>query len=153
MRRQGKIDRIVMSGRSDLELLQPLCRLHRQLLIVADKTLVKVVAPGLQHRVNRVEMPGDASVELVGMRPQSVDDVMPAFADEAIQRLEIFAHPFRLLRHRLHEPNAAVVHENVEGRDPLAQGVMYAARPVGGCGRSFASKGRETLVDLRRFSA
>ena len=67
MRRQGKIDRIVMRGRSDLKLLQPLRGLRRQLFPVVDKALVEVIAPGLHHRVDRIEMSGDASVELVGV--------------------------------------------------------------------------------------
>ena len=66
---QGEIDRIVMRGRSDFKLLQPLRRLCRQVLIVVAETLVEVVAPGLHHAVDRIEMPGDASVELVGMGP------------------------------------------------------------------------------------
>ena len=103
MRREGKIDRIVMSGRSDFKLLQPLSRFCRQLLIVADETLVEVVAPSLQHAVNRIEMPGDASVEFVGVGPKSVDDVVAAFADKTVERLQIFAHALRLLRHGLNE--------------------------------------------------
>ncbi len=80
---EREIDRVVMRGRSGLELLQPLRRLRRQLLHVVAEALVEVVAPGLHHHVDRVEMSGDASVELVGMRPHAVDDAMAAFADKA----------------------------------------------------------------------
>ena len=142
MRRQGEIDRIVMRGGSDLKLLQPLRGLRRQLLPVIDEALVEVIAPGLHHIVDRIEMSGDASVELVGMGPQAVDDAMPALADETIQRLEIFAHPLGLLRHGLHEADAAVVDDVVKGCDPLAQGVMHAARSVRRCGRCVDSKRR-----------
>ena len=78
---------------------------------------------------------------------------MPAFADETIERLEIFAHALGLLRHGLHESDAAVVDDLVEGRDPLAQRVVHAARSVRRRGRGVADKRRETLVDLRRLGA
>ena len=51
---------------------------------------------------------------------QAIDDVMPAFADEAVQRFEIFAHALGLLRHRVHQPDATLVDDAVEGRDLLA---------------------------------
>ena len=67
MRRQGEIDRIVMRGGGDLELLQSLCGFRRQLLPVVDEALVELLAPGLHHHVDRIEMSGDAGVKLVGM--------------------------------------------------------------------------------------
>ncbi len=150
---QGKIDRTAVRGRSDLKLLQALRRLRRQFFTIVAETLVEVVAPGLHHGVDRIKMTGDARMELVGMGPEAIDDVMTAFADELIQRLEIFAHALSLLRNGLHESHAAVVDDLVEGCDPLAQRVVYAARSVRGCGRDLADKRRETLVDLRCLGA
>jgi hypothetical protein len=115
------------------------------------ETLVEVVAPGLHHHVDRIEMPVDASGERVGMGPQAINDVMPAFADETIQRLEIFAHALGLLRHGLDEGDAAVVDEAVEGRDPLAQRVVNAARSVRRRGRRFADERGKAVVDLCCF--
>ncbi len=151
MRRQGQIDRIVMRRGSDLKLLQPLCGLRRQLFPVIDEALVELVAPGLHHHVDRIEMSGDASVELVGVGSQAVDHAMPAFADETIQRLEIFAHALGLLRHGLHEADGALVDDIVKGRDPLAQRVMHAARSMGRRGRGVDGERRQALVDLRRL--
>ena len=151
MRRQGEIDRIVMRCRSDLKLLQPLCGLRRQLLPVIDEALVEVIAPRLHHHVDRIEMSRDASVELLGMGPQAIDDAMPAFADETIQGLEMVAHALGLLRHRFHEADAALVDDMVKGRDPLAQRVVHAARSVRRRGRGVDGERRQALVDLRRF--
>ena len=82
---------------------------------------------------------------------QPIDDVMTAFADELIQRLEIFAHALCLLRHGLHEAHPAMVNDEVEGRNPLAQRVVYAACSVRRCGCGFVDERPETLVDLRRL--
>src|ERR1700722_15029017 len=151
MRRQGKIDSIVMRGRRDLKLLQPLRGLGRQLFSVVGKALLEVIALRPHHRVDRIEMSGDASVELVGVGPKTVYDVVPAFTDKTIQRLEIFAHALGLLRYGLHEANGALVDDMVKGGDPLAERLMNAARSVRRCGCGGDGKGRETLVDLRRF--
>ena len=110
-----------MSGGRGLELLRSRRRMCRQLIRVVAEALVEVVAAGVHHHVDRVEMSGDARVELVGMDAQAIDDVMPALADEAIQRFEIFAHALGLLRHGVHEAHAALVDDAVEGRDLLAQ--------------------------------
>ena len=126
MRRQGKIDRIVMRGGSDLKLLQPLCGLRRQLVSVVGKALLEVIALRLHQCVDRIEMSGDASVERVGVGSQAVYNVMPALADEAIQRLQIFAHALGLLRHSLHEANGALVDDMVKGGDPLAERLVDA---------------------------
>ena len=76
---------------------------------------------------------------------------MPAFADETIQRFEIFAHALGLLRHGVHEPGAALVDDAVEGRDLLAQPIVHIARSVRRSGRRVAGERGEAFVDLRRL--
>ena len=68
VRGQGKIDCIVMRGGGDLKLLQSLRGLRVQLRPVIDEALVELIAPGLHHQVDRIEMSGDARVEFVGVR-------------------------------------------------------------------------------------
>ena len=140
-----------MRGRSDLKLIQPLRRLRRQLFRVVAKTVVEIVPPDLHHCVDCIEMTGDASIEFVGVRSKTIDDVVTAFADEIIQRLKIFTHTLRLLRDGFHKAHAAVIHDAVESFDPPAQRVVYGAGSVCGCGGRIASKRHKTLINLRRL--
>ena len=96
-------------------------------------------------------MSRDASIQRVGVGSQPVDDIIPALADETIQRLQIFAHALGLLRHGLHEANGALVDDMVKGGDPLAERLMDAACSVRRRGRCVDGKRRQTLVDMRKF--
>ncbi len=153
MGRKREIDRVVMGGRGGLELLQSRARFRRQLLRVVCEALVEILAAGLHHHVDRIEMSGDAGVKLVGMGAYAIDDAVPAFAYESIQRFEIFAHALGLMRHSVHETDAALTDDFVEGRDLFAQPVMNDGRRVGRRGRGVARKRREPLVDLSRLRA
>ena len=138
-----------MRGGGDLKLLQSLRGLRVQLLPVVDEALVELVAPGLHHHVDCIEMSGDARVEFVGVRSQAIDDAMPAFAHETIQRLEMLAHLLRLLRHGVDEDDRALVDDMVERRDPLAERLMHVARSVRRCSRRVDGKRGQAFVDLR----
>ena len=104
---EREFDRVVMSGRGGLELLQSRRRFRLEMLGVVGEAPVELVATGLHHHVDRVEMSSNARVQLVGTRPYAVNDAVPAFADETIQGFEMFAHAPGLSRHGFHEGAAS----------------------------------------------
>ena len=149
VRGKREIDRIAVSGGRGLELLGPRSRICRQPIRIVAEALVEVVAARVHHRVDGVEMSGDACVELVGMGAQAIDDVMPAFADKAVQRLEILAHVLGLLRHRVHKAHATIIDDAVEGRDLVTQRIVHVARPGRRGGRHVIGQRGEAFVDMR----
>ena len=148
---EGEIDRIVMGGRGGFELLQSRARFRRQLIRVGDEALVEILATGLHHDVDRIEMSGDSGIKLVGMGAYAIDDAMPAFAHESIERFEIIAHALGLVRNSVHEADAALTDDFVESRDLFAEPVVNAGRRAHRRGRGVARKRGETLVDLSRL--
>ncbi len=151
LRDEGLIDRVVVCGRSGFELPQTLSRLRGQVLEMIAEAPVEIFATGSQDGVQRAEMVGQSSVELVRMNRDAIDDAMAAFADQVVERLQLLAHPPRLVREGLDQSGAALAHDAFERRDLRGQGLVDVGCPGRDLGRSVAGERDEAAADLRRL--
>ena len=128
MRSQGKIDRVVVSGRRGFELPKPLGRFRRQLFKMIREMVIEVVATSPHQHVDCVQMIGNAGIEFVGVSGDPVDDAVSVIADQIVKRLHIFAHPRSLLRQGIDQLSATLADNRAKRNDLLPQIVVNVAR-------------------------
>ncbi len=151
LRQERLIDRVVVRGRSGLELPQTLSRLRRQLFEMVAEALVEILATGSQDGVQRAEMVGQSGVEFVRVNGDAIDRAVAVFADQIVERLQLPAHSPRLIGEGLDQSDAALADDGLEGGDLRGQGVMDVGCACRNRGRGVAGEGREAAADLRRF--